>query len=145
MFAVAITVAAQLVMRQNRQWELTQAADSGDLATVKRLVEVGVPIDAAPTSEAGGGSPALIVAAWAGHDNVIQYFLDHGANINRRDSCGNTALNAAAMRGRLSTAQLLLSRGANPNIRGEGSPLWNAHGRDNQKMAELLKLYGAKE
>ena len=142
---VAGAVGAFSMIRENRQWELSRAAAAGDLATVKRLVEAGVSVNAAPTSEAGGGSPAFVATAWGGHDKVISFLLDHGAHIDRRDSTGNTALNAAAMRGHLSTAKLLLSRGANPNIGGEGRPLWNAHARDDAKMADLLKAHGAAE
>jgi ankyrin repeat protein len=143
MMLVAITCVINVFIRQNRQWELSRAAQDGDLSAVKRCVAAGVTIDATPDDGANFGEPALIAAAWGSHDDVILFLLDHGASINRRDSCGNTALNAAAIRGHTSTAQLLLSRGADPNIRGEGSPLGNADSRDNTQLAQLLKSHGA--
>jgi ankyrin repeat protein len=127
--------------RGQLQWELSSAARQGNLAVVERCVASGAEIDKAPISDAGGGSPALVAAAWDGHDDVIQFLLDHGASIDRRDSCDNTALNAALLHGHDSTARLLLSRGANPNIAGEGTPLSNAE--RNAPMVELLKSHGA--
>lgn len=146
--AVILAVVAYITnsfIRQNRQWDLSRAAWDGNLSGVKRCVAAGVTIDATPVSDGGAnsGEPALIAAAWGGHDDVILFLLDHGANINRRDSCSNTALNAAAIRGHMSTAQLLLSRGADPNIAGEGSPLWNADSRGDTELIQLLKSHGA--
>jgi ankyrin repeat protein len=124
-------------------WKLTSAASHGDLAAVQYCVAAWprVDLDRTPNGEFGYGEPPLIAAAWNGRDDVIQLLLDHGANIDRRDSCGNTALNAALNHRHDSTAQLLLSRGANPNIAGEGTPLSNAAG--NTPMVELLKSHGA--
>jgi hypothetical protein len=130
-------------VRSEIQWKLTAAASAGDVAEVKRWIAWGVSIDTAPDSAAGGGEPALIAAAWKGHDAVIQLLLDRGGNINRRDSCGNTALNAAVLRGHLSTVQLLLTRGANPNIRGEGAPLQNAKEAKRIEIVRLLESHGA--
>lgn len=120
---VAAAIPAISFIRENRQWELTKAASSGDLPTVIRCVKAGASIDREPDSPAGGGEPALVAAAWDGHDEVIRFLLDHGARINVTDSGGNTALMAAANRGRISTVGLLLSRGADPNIRGEAIPI----------------------
>lgn len=141
----AIIATICFFVRQNRQWELSHAALDGDLGTVKRCVAAGASIDATPKSDGGAnsGSPALVEAAWGGHDDVILFLLDHGASINRQDSSANTALNAAVIRGHFSTSQLLLSRGADPNVPGEGTPFWNATERHDTKLIELLKSHGA--
>jgi ankyrin repeat protein len=130
---------------EERQWRLTQAAHDGDLALVKRLVDKGAKLDATPGDQNVFGEPALLEAASEGHDDIVSFFLDHGANINLTDSCKNTAINCAVIGGHLSTVQLLLSRGANPNIWGEGYPLGNAENRNDENMIELLKAHGAKE
>jgi hypothetical protein len=130
--------------RQNRQWELTRAAQDGDLVAVKRCMWLGVNVDAEPVCDGGAnsGEPAFIAAAAGGHDDVVLFLLHHGANINRQNSCGDTALNAAVIRGHLSTVQLLLSHGANPNLQGEGSPLSNAEERGDTNLIEALKSHG---
>ena len=140
-----IVVCVTFFTHQNRQWQLTRAAEDGDLAAVKRCMWLGVNVDAEPICDgaANSGEPAFIAAVREGHDDVVLFLLHYGANINRRDSCGNTALNAAMIRGHSSTVQLLLSHGANPNLQGEGSPLWNAENRDDTNIIEVLKSHGA--
>jgi len=130
---------------EERQWRLTQAAHDGDLIGVKRLFAAGAKLDATPGNQNVFGEPALLEAASQGHDKIVLFFLDHGANINVRDNCKNTAVNCAVIGGHFSTLQLLLSRGANFNLWGEGYPLWNAENRNDMKMIDLLKAHGAKE
>ena len=112
---------------------------------MQRLFAAGAKLDATPGDQNVSGQPALLAAAEEGHDDVVRFFLDHGAEVNRRDSCNNTALNIAAIRGHFSTIELLLSRAADPNIRGEGSPLWHAKERNDTRMIEILKSHGAIE
>jgi len=143
--AVAAGLVVLAVQRQQRPWKLSNAAMEGDLFTVERCVTAGVDINAEPQSEAGGGMPALIAAASGDHNDIVRFLLDHGADINRRDSTGNTALNHAAIHGNLPLVEFLLSRGADPNLPGEGYPLWNANNRGDPRMIELLKSHGAHE
>jgi len=143
--AVGVAVYYFSTRAERRQYALTQAAHDGDLIAVERLFASGAKLDATPVDQNHFGEPALLEAASEGHDDIILFFLDHGANINTTDNCRNTALNCAVIKGHPSIVQLLLSRGADPNIWGEGYPLWNAKERGDLRMIELLEAHGAKE
>ena len=121
-----------------RQDKLVSAAWHGDLFKVKFWMALGAKADVSRH-----GAPPLVAAAWAGNTDLVTFLLDKGASVNGQDKCGNTALSLAAGRGHLSIVQSLLSRGADPNIRGEGSPLWNAQSREDTQMIEVLKAAGA--
>lgn len=136
-------VIAYSLLRQQRQWTLSEAAVAGDLATVQRCVDAGVDLDAYPTAENGAvhSLPALTCAALYGHEDVVRYLLNHGAHSNRRGS--SDALIEACWKHQYDIAKLLLEHGANPNSRGEGTPLLAAE--EQPELIELLHKYGAKE
>src|SRR5579862_9315201 len=115
-----------MVAKHNRQWQLSQAAGDGDFAKVQKLVADGANIDAIPTDWENGpsGIPALSLAAEHGHEDIVRYFLDHGANTEVCDE--DTALLLAVIKGHYNVVKLLLEHSANPNARGEGTPLCDA-------------------
>lgn len=143
--AICLTAVFVSTRAETRQRELTQAAHDGDLFAVKRLVVAGARLGGPPGDNVFSGQPAFSAAASEGRNDILRFFLDHGADINTTDSADNTALNLAVIKGHLATVQLLLSRGANPNIRGGRSPLQNAEARNDEQMADLLKAEGATE
>ena len=58
---------------------------------------------------------ALHLASAKGHvEVVVSYLLDQEANIDKKDSSGDSALLYACRKGRLEVVELLLSRGADP-------------------------------
>lgn len=59
---------------------------------------------------------ALSAAAMMGNDQVVEYLLNKGVNLNGQDENGMTALHFAANDGHSSSCSLLLARGANINI-----------------------------
>ncbi len=75
---------------------LLVAAARGDLETVKDMVEDGVNIDVEETKL---GGTSLHEASAAGHDEVVRYLLEHGANPTVRDKKGETPLFRAARNG----------------------------------------------
>ena len=79
----------------------------------------------------------------------VEYFNDllKRIDINSKDGEGNTFLILSIKAGMNYVSKLLLEKGANPNIQNyEGnSALHFALSRKNYGMADLLKLYGAKE
>lgn len=143
-FVAAVGAGAwQFVSKYSRQWELSAAAGSGDLSRVQRLVEDGADINVTPTDWEGAGSgfPPLITASMEGHDDVVKFLLDHGANTEVRVE--DTPLLLAVIKGHENITKMLLDHGANPNTRGEGTPLLNAISRGDIEIVKLLLDHGA--
>jgi ankyrin repeat protein len=61
---------------------LLSAARKGDVATVKSLVEGGVPVDCKNRY----GITPLYYAAWGGSEEVARYLIGRGADVNVRDT-----------------------------------------------------------
>lgn len=108
------------------------AARSGDIETVRLLLEAGADIDQA-TAEYGN---PLVIASASGHEDLALFLLQSGADLDSTDENGVTALHHALQQG-LSTmygvtydpsyrqrpknmprlARALLEAGADPNAR----------------------------
>ncbi|HEY2818396.1 MAG TPA: ankyrin repeat domain-containing protein [Casimicrobiaceae bacterium] len=116
------------------------AALNGQLEIVRRLRMQGAEL------EPRGWTP-LIYAATGGHDAVVTYLLDQGANINGQSPNGTTALMMAVRESRGSTFDLLLRRGADVQRRNENGASaldWAKRGNETA-MAEKLRRAGAKD
>ena len=61
---------------------------------------------------------ALHMAARRGNVDVIAALLDGGADIEARDSAGDTPLRRAVNCNKVEAAKLLLARGADPHSKG---------------------------
>lgn len=95
--------------------DLHKAAHKGDLEACKMLIESSVGEEVPITVNDPGASDRrpLHRAAGAGHLNLVQYFLEIGAEIDAIDKSGRTALHWAAISGHTEIVKLLLSKGAN--------------------------------
>ncbi|KAM0889953.1 hypothetical protein ACQ4PT_027356 [Festuca glaucescens] len=88
---------------------LKAAAAYGDLEKLQRLVEAEGQLVTEPDSL---GYHAL---QWAALNNcvaIVQYILEHGADVNAVDHTGQTALHWSSVRGYVQVADLLLQGGA---------------------------------
>lgn len=92
------------------------AAASGDLATVKRLVQSGVRVDQPD------GRLFMLPLAWAAtgdHAEVVAFLLESGADPNQRMGDENTPLHTACFLGASGSAGLMLGAGADPTARNK--------------------------
>ena len=122
---------------------LPQAAQRGDLATVRQLLQQGASADARDS----GGVTALMYAAEAGHTSIVSHLLQKGANPNLSDShYGMTALMVAAAEGRTKVVRLLLGAKADVNAKDDNlgaTALLGAAEYGHTGVIELLLSNGA--
>lgn len=120
-----------------------KAAANGDLKTVKRLLDSGVPVSLRipPLDEYSGIPPwqqAIHYAAENGHLQMVRLLLERGASPHARSSDGSTPLHWTS---RLDVAKLLLDHGADASARNDNNsqPI---HGAD-LSLCRLLIQHGA--
>jgi ankyrin repeat protein len=121
------------------------AARDGELATVKKLLLQGVDVDATASVS---GSTALILAATAGHESVVDFLLDAGAAVNTADKTDGTALMYASSKGYVGIVNKLLRHGATVNMvsprgRLDSTALTLAAGNGQDAVLALLLKAGA--
>ncbi|NQY04732.1 MAG: ankyrin repeat domain-containing protein [Flavobacteriaceae bacterium] len=70
----------------------------------------------------------LILAASEGNENIMNFLIKKGADINFQDKNGYSALHFAALNNKNRIAEILLKNGANPNLKDlyGNSPIWTA-------------------
>lgn len=92
---------------------LWAAASHGDLELVRAALDDGVPVDA----EQRHGVTALLMAAGAGHLDVVDELLDRGAKIDQRETFfGTTAIAKALGTGQTELVRRLALRGSGFDI-----------------------------
>lgn len=109
--ALAIVIA--LLVAACSTPKLLKAAEVGDLAEVKRLLDAGEPADV------WGGDEKLTPLFWAavnGNAEMATALIARGANVNARSRIGATPLFAAAYWHHEDLVALLLSKGADPSV-----------------------------
>ena len=121
---------------------LISAVKIGDLKTVRQLIEEeNVPVDVLDGTET-----ALAHAAIKGQCAIADYLIAQGANIDTRNSKGNTPLIHAAYHGHMKMAKLLLRRGADALVIGsdgtnpKGISSW-ANSGNNPEISKLIKNF----
>lgn len=127
--------------------EIHEAAERGDLEKVQAIV-AGDPAAVNARDEKVGWTP-LLFAAFMGHAEVVEFLLDHGAEVNARSDRGWSALHQSALSGHGGVdrvAALLLARGANVDaVNNDGdTPLIVAARHDHRATALVLLEGGAK-
>jgi hypothetical protein len=88
--------------------DLLAAARSGDLNTVKALVEKGAPVEAKTTY----GQTPLYLAAMSGHEAVVEFLLDKGAKTDIHDTFYKASmLDFVLQRKHYGVAKMLIAKG----------------------------------
>ena len=99
---------------QNEQ-KLWNESFDGNLIEVKRLISNGGWMDVDCKGVDRQTSTPLYLAAYGGHNDVVQVLLDAGADPNQAAAGGWTPLFMCVQYGTKEVVQLLLDRGADPN------------------------------
>src|SRR5262245_14567280 len=90
--------------------DLLAASRAGDLTGVKTAIENGAELEA----KTPYGQTALYLSAMNGHEDVVRYLLDKGANTNIRDTFYKAPmLGFVLMRKHWEVAKLLASKSTN--------------------------------
>ena len=120
---------------------LHDAAQVGDIDTLKRLLSSGADVNARTIS----GTTVLMTAARYGHEAIVSALLAAGADVNALDD-GRTALNSAVQNGHEAIVSALLAAGTDPNAkrRGDGATaLSSAVQNGHEAMFSALLAAGA--
>ena len=110
---LSLLLTANLSYSGSLEDELISAADSGDTAKVRALIEKDVDVNA----KGDGGRTALMGAALIGNTETVKLLIEKGADINAKDNKGKTALISPAFLGRTETVKLLIEKGADVNAK----------------------------
>lgn len=100
---------------------LIQAARYGNIANVRKYLDLGTNVDVADYM----GLTSLQIACARGHLDVVRLLLDRGANIEAAGGSGQTGLILASIEGHLDVIKELLDRGANIEA-AENMHGWNS-------------------
>jgi ankyrin repeat protein len=85
------------------------------------FVKLRVEHETASNTKSKNGTTRFIRAAAGGHENIVAYLLDKGAELHTVIKNGSIALMVAAERGHLEGVKVLMMQGA--NCSGSGSKL----------------------
>ena len=128
-------------IEQQFESDILDAVQSGDIATLKKFLDEGVPVDL--TDEEGWS--LLHHAAALGQVEVISLLHEKGCHVDMLDNEGRTPLHYAATNGDIETIRLLIAMDSNVNsVDNEGNtPLkWSVMCEQNAAIGELTKHRG---
>jgi ankyrin repeat protein len=97
-------------------WE--DAIKRGDVQDVRDLLDRGTDVNARDRH----GQTALMLAAHAGHREVVETLIAHRPNLNTTAKYGLSALMLALVAGHAEVARLLANAGTDLSLRGTGAP-----------------------
>ena len=116
---------------------LVAAAEAGDVVTLRRLLDAGVPVD---TRDARGRT-ALLAATHANRIDAARLLIERGADVNAKDDLQDSPFLYAGAEGRLEILRLTLAEGADlksTNRYGGTALIPAAHHGHVETVRELL-------
>jgi ankyrin repeat protein len=116
---------------------LVAAAEAGDLATLRRLLDAGSPVDARDSA----GRTALLAATHADRVEAARLLIERGADVNAKDRLQDSPFLYAGAEGRLEILRLTLAAGADlasTNRYGGTALIPAAHHGHVETVRELL-------
>jgi ankyrin repeat protein len=117
---------------------LVAAADAGDLAALRRLLDAGEPVDARDARR----RTALLAATHANRIEAARLLIERGADVNAKDDIQDSPYLYAGARGRLEILRMTLAAGADlksTNRYGGTALIPAAHYGHLEVVRELLK------
>lgn len=117
---------------------LVAAAEAGDLAAMRRLLDAGMPVDARDAR----GRSALLAATHANRVDAARLLIERGADVNAKDDIQDSPFLYAGAQGRLEILRLALAAGAelkSSNRYGGTALIPSAHHGHVETVRELLK------
>lgn len=123
--------------------DMIRAAKKGDVARVKELLAADPALVDARDSD---GSTPLHCAVWKGHQAIVAWLLEAGANVNAQnnnDHWGTSPLHAAAHANQAAIAQLLIAHGADldaQDMNGK-TPMFHTTFHKAKAVARLLEAH----
>ncbi len=136
-------VAEKTFITNTERNDFLKAAENGDLAKLKKMVEAMPEIIKTRDKDEW---TALMYAARFGKVKAVEYLLSKGSNVEEVDGEWQTALHHAAFSGRKDVCELLLKKGAKVNARTRGAvtPRSLAESNGHESTASYLKGKGGK-
>lgn len=124
--------------------QLLDAAKAGDLDTVQRIV-VANPHTVNCRDLDGRHSTPLHFAAGYNRVPVVEFLLEHGAEVYASDKGGLVPLHNACSYGHYEVTELLVKHGANVNVADlwKFTPLHEAAAKGKYEIVKLLLKHGA--
>jgi len=136
--------AADLMAAKKPELDVFEAASLGRLDQVKSLIRRS---PSQVDSFTPDGLTPLALAAFLGHEEVVEFLLHQGADVNVTEhKLGFNALTGAVNEGHKNVIVLLLEHGANVNYRyesGSAAPILTATMNGNVEIIKLLLAHGA--
>lgn len=124
--------------------QLLEASKSGDLVTVKKIISANPKVVNCRDTE-GRNSTPLHFASGYNRVAVVEYLLEHSADVHASDKGGLIALHNSSSYGHLEVTQMLIKAGANVNALDlwKFSPLHEASAKGKYEIVKLLLKNGA--